>query len=62
MRLDDAHGRATSCAVTCAFAKLIRATDELQSYLQKAQADILAAIQVSKESTQDFTMEAWCTL
>jgi hypothetical protein len=44
-------------AATCACAKLIRDTDELQPYLQKAQADILAA-----RATQAFTIEAWCTL
>lgn len=55
-------------APTCAFAKLIRGTDELQPYLQKVQPDILSAIKASKEPTQKFTttacMEAciWGTL
>ena len=49
-------------AATCAFAKLITGTDELQPHLQKAQDDILAAITASKMPTQELTMEAWCTL
>lgn len=49
-------------AVTCAFAKLMRGTDELQPCPQKAQADILAAIKASKGPTQKFTVEAWCAL